>query len=98
VVPLYDVNPTVRKPVALIVLLSLNILAWFFLQRMGSEEGLARSLCQFGLVPGDLLGTIADNTIIPLGQKRALPIGWQKQLGNADNVYVHARWMDASHW
>jgi membrane associated rhomboid family serine protease len=66
--PLRDENPTLRNPVAVIILIGLNLLAWAFVQGFGSAEPLARSLCELGLIPGDLFGAVAEGTVIPLGE------------------------------
>ena len=55
--PLRDENPQIRIPFVTFVLIGLNAAAWFFLQGLGSEPALSWSVCQLGLIPGDLLGT-----------------------------------------
>ncbi len=60
--PLRDENPLVHKPVATIILIVANVLAWFGLQGFGSPEGLYTSVCNFGLIPGDLLGAVPVDT------------------------------------
>jgi len=65
-IPLYDENPTVNRPYVTLSIVALNALAWIFLQGMGSQEGLLRSMCQFALIPGDLLHTVSRETIVAL--------------------------------
>ena len=57
--PIRDENPTLRLPVVTIALIATNVLAWLFVQGAGQERPLAESLCNFGLIPGELLGTMA---------------------------------------
>ena len=54
--PIRDENPLVRPPVATIVLIGINIACWGFLQGFGTDSALSASVCNFGLIPGDLLG------------------------------------------
>ena len=73
--PLHDENPTVRTPVATIIIIGLNVAAWFFLQGMGSARPLAGSLCQFGLFPGDLLGLVPAGVVTPVGAGLGCALG-----------------------
>ena len=66
--PLRDDNPTIHTSVATFTLIGLNLAAWIFLQGLGSPGPLARSICEFGLIPGELLQTLAVETRITLGQ------------------------------
>ena len=51
--PLSDENPHFLVPIATFVLITLNALAWVFVQRLGAEPGLGASVCALGLVPGE---------------------------------------------
>jgi rhomboid family protein len=67
VFPYKDENPTELTPVATVGVIALNLLAWVFVQGLGAAEPLARSVCEFGLIPGEVLGTAVPGTAIPLG-------------------------------
>jgi membrane associated rhomboid family serine protease len=67
--PLRDENPTLRRPLATVTIITLNVLAWGTLQGLGSERALAESLCLYGLIPGDVLG------VAPAGSAFALADG-----------------------
>ena len=49
------------------LIIGLNALAWIFIQGLGSDYSLAASICEYGLIPGELLGTAAPGTKVPLG-------------------------------
>lgn len=66
-IPLRDINPTVRRPIATIGLIVLNVASWVFVERMGNDLALAHSLCALGLIPGELLGLVASGTEVELG-------------------------------
>ncbi|HEY6598766.1 MAG TPA: rhomboid family intramembrane serine protease [Pseudomonadales bacterium] len=55
-----------HPPVATVVIIVLNVLAWVLLQGLGTESALTRSICLYGLIPGDLLNTAAVGTQLPM--------------------------------
>ncbi len=66
--PLRDENPTLSTSVVTFLIIGLNTLAWIFVQGLGAPHTLASSICQFGLIPGELLGTAAPGMRVPLGE------------------------------
>jgi membrane associated rhomboid family serine protease len=45
-----------------------NVLAWVLVQGAGgNDEALAASVCQLGLIPGELLRTVPPGTAVPIG-------------------------------
>ena len=69
--PIRDENPTIRTSIATFVLVGLNVAAWVLVQGLGTEPTLAKSVCQFGAVPGELLGRLSAGTRIPIGANLA---------------------------
>ncbi len=67
--PLRDDNPTRHVPVVTWLLIAANAASWFFVQGIGAEAALAKSVFEFGLIPGELLGGIAPGTQIPVSPK-----------------------------
>ncbi len=59
-IPLYDHNPVDKTPVVTYGLIGLNVLAWLGLQGMGINPMFTESICKFGLISGNLLGSIPD--------------------------------------
>ncbi|MFA6053148.1 MAG: rhomboid family intramembrane serine protease [Methylobacter sp.] len=66
--PIRDENPTVRAPIATIVIIGLNIAVWLFIEGAGSADSLINSFCLYSLIPGDLLGVVPAGTTIPLAE------------------------------
>ena len=66
--PLRDDNPTLRSPLAIILIIGLNIFGWAVIQGFGSPQALAGSLCEYALIPGHLLGLVPEGAVIPVGQ------------------------------
>ncbi len=65
--PYKDENPTELTPIATIGIIVVNAVAWLVVQGMGASEPLARSVCQLGLIPGELLRSAPPGTTVPLG-------------------------------
>lgn len=53
-IPYRDENATIRTPIVTFVLIGLNALAWFMVQGAGADMQLATSVCNWGLIPGEL--------------------------------------------
>ena len=56
--PYKDDNPTELTPTVTVGLIVANLLVWVLVQGMGAAEPLARSTCELGLVPGEILRTL----------------------------------------
>src|SRR5262249_21383491 len=66
--PISDDNPTLRTPIATILLLIALFGAWIFLQGAGLDpQVVAASVCNLGLVPGELTHKAAVGTAVPIG-------------------------------
>ena len=66
--PLSDENPTVRTPVMTYVLITGIVGVWVFVQGAGlDQQTLAASICNLGMVPGEITGQSPLGTAVPLG-------------------------------
>lgn len=84
--PIRDDNPQINVPYVTYGLIALNVLAWFLLQGYGMGAQLNASICEFGLIPADLLG--ADATAnAPCGIQDG---GW---FGLVSAMFMHGSWM-----
>ena len=94
-IPLADENPTLRTPVMTFFLLFLLFATWIVGQSGGFEAvRLATSVCDYGMVPGELTGLAALGTAIPLGPGLAcivddLPIN---RLTPLTSMFLHGGW------
>src|SRR5881409_2153798 len=66
--PYKDENPTILTPVVTVGIIAANLAAWLFVQGAGTNEAVLRSVCQLGLIPGEVLGRVPVGTAIPLGR------------------------------
>lgn len=53
--PIGDENPTIHTSVVTFVLIAANAAVWIVVQGLGFEPALAKSICRFGAIPGELL-------------------------------------------
>ena len=91
--PLRDDNPTLGKSNVTIALVTLNVLAWVFVQGLGSEGALAKSVCELGAIPGELLGRIPAGTAVPLGPSIACVIEGKPDWATAvTHMFLHGGW------
>jgi membrane associated rhomboid family serine protease len=94
VIPIRDENPRVHPPVATASIIALNVLAWVLLQGLGTEAALSRSICLYGLVPGDLLGTAAVGSQIAMDHGIVCVLdgqsGWTTIFSS---MFMHGGWL-----
>jgi membrane associated rhomboid family serine protease len=92
--PYRDENETVRTPVTTFVLLGLNAAAWLLVQGAGSALPLARSVCELGLIPGELTGSVPPGTGFPMGERLVCLTDPGMQPGHIlTSMFLHGSWM-----
>ncbi len=67
--PYHDENETQRTAVVTMAIIAACVVAWVVVQGAGATEPLASSVCNLGLIPGELLGTLPAGTEIPMGDQ-----------------------------
>lgn len=92
--PYKDDNPTELTPVVTVGIIVANVVVWLFVEGMGAPASLARSICQLGLIPGELLRTVPPGTMVPLGPElhcilSADPHWWSL----VTSMFLHGGWM-----
>ena len=92
--PLRDENPTLSAPVSTVAIVVLNIAAWFLLQGAGGEPLLTRSVCSFGLIPGELLGLAPDGLQVRVGPASVCEIHHASAnlLSPVVSMFLHGGW------
>jgi len=93
VFPYKDDNPTILTPVVTVGIIALNLAAWIFLQGAGAEGPLARSVCELGLIPGEVLGTVPAGTAVPLGPgMQCVTTGQPHWWTVLTSMFMHGGW------
>ncbi|HPF61248.1 MAG: rhomboid family intramembrane serine protease [Gemmatimonadetes bacterium] len=92
--PYRDENPAILPPYVTVAMIALNVAAWILIQGMGSALPLARSVCELGLTPGDLLGRLPTGSSFPVGGGLACVveagIPWRTPL---TSMFLHGGWL-----
>ena len=96
VFPYHDENVTQRTPVVTIAIIAACALAWLVVQGAGATMPLAASVCNYGLIPGELLGTVAAGTSWPMGDNLMCVVDQGPEVSQRVHAHVPARIMDAS--
>jgi membrane associated rhomboid family serine protease len=68
VFPYHDENETLRTPYVTFALITITTLVWFLVQGAGTDEPLARSVCNLGLIPGELTGQAQPGSGFRMGR------------------------------
>ncbi|MBN1129905.1 MAG: rhomboid family intramembrane serine protease [Chitinispirillaceae bacterium] len=91
--PLRDDNPTLNKSIVTTAIIAINIAVWVLVQGLGSGSSLIRSTLTYGLIPGELLGTVPDGTIVTLGRGIRYTIdGDPNWLSLVSHMFMHGGW------
>ncbi len=92
--PYRDDNPTLRTPVVTIALIVITSVVWVAVQGAGTTVPLARSVCELGLIPGEVLGRVQPGTEIAVGPGIACRLGsggaWFTVLSS---MFLHGGWL-----
>ncbi len=92
--PYHDENETQRTPYVTMALIAMNVLAWLLLQGAGATVPLARSVCELGLIPGELTASVAPGTPFEMGDGLVCLTDSGRQTGNVlTSMFMHGSWM-----
>ncbi len=91
--PYKDDNPTIKTPIATFVLIGINALVWVLLQGMGTEPQLSQSVCDLGLVPGEVLGRLPPGTPVPGGIEGCVTGTGNTWYTVLTSMFMHGGWL-----
>ena len=92
--PYHDENETQRTPVVTIALIAITVFVWLFVQGAGATEPLAKSVCELGLIPGELTETVPPGTPFPMDDKLVCLTDPGRQTTNVlTSMFLHGSWM-----
>jgi rhomboid family protein len=92
VFPLRDDNPTLTTSAATFAIIGLNVAAWVFVQGLGSDPALVRSVCELGAIPGELLGTVPPGHEVALDPTHVCVIGEPSWYTLISSMFMHGGW------
>jgi membrane associated rhomboid family serine protease len=77
-----------------LALIALNVLAWLLLQGAGTPLALARSICDLGLIAGELTQALPPGTRFPLGDGLVCLTDPGLQLSHLfTSMFLHGSWL-----
>ena len=92
--PYHDENETQRTPYVTFALIALNVLAWLVVQGAGAATPLAASVCDLGLIPGELTASLPPGTRFPMGDQIVCLTDPGRQYTNVlTSMFLHGSWM-----
>ena len=92
--PYRDENETQRTPIVTIAIIALNVFVWIFIQGAGSPLPVAESVCNLGLIPGELTGAVPPNTAMPMGDDLTCYTDPGRQWSHLfTSMFLHGSWM-----
>jgi membrane associated rhomboid family serine protease len=95
VIPIDDDNPTLRTPIVTYVIVALIIGSWVFLQGAGfNEMSLVASVCNLGLVPGEITKLARLGEGIPIAEGVACIVDNEpiNILTPITSMFLHGGW------
>jgi membrane associated rhomboid family serine protease len=92
--PYRDENETQRPAIITGTIIALNVLTWLVVQGAGSTVSLAKSICELGLIPGELTGSLPPGTRFPLGEGLACATDSGRQISHLfTSMFMHGSWL-----
>ena len=93
-IPYHDENETLRTPVVTIGLIGACAAAWLLLQGAGAEPTAEASVCNYGLIPGELTETLRPGASFPISRELVCVIDSGPQYLNVlTSMFMHGGWM-----
>ena len=93
--PYKDDNPQLIRPYATYIIIALNALAWLLVQGAGANDAVNATVCIYGAIPTEVLGSVVENPIcqhnvgkIALLTSMFLHGSWMHILGNMLFLWV----------
>jgi membrane associated rhomboid family serine protease len=94
VFPYHDENETQRTPFVTIGLIAACVLTWVGVQGAGAERAFVESICNLGLIPAELLGSVPPGASFPIAEGLACAIDPGPAYAQiVTSMFLHGGWM-----
>lgn len=92
--PYHDENQTQRFAVVTVAIIAACTLVWLVVQGAGSETALAASVCNYGLIPGELTLSAPPGEGFPMGDDLVCLTDPGRQASHLiTSMFLHGSWM-----
>jgi membrane associated rhomboid family serine protease len=93
-IPYRDENETQRRAIVTGTIIAINVWSWLFVQGAGSDPKLAASVCNLGLIPGELTGMLPPGRGFRMGPGMACLTDAGRQAEHlVTSMFLHGGWM-----
>ena len=92
--PYHDENETQRTAIVTLAIIGACVAAWVLWQGMGADPTLAASVCNYGLIPGELTGSVRPGSGFPMGDGMVCVFDPGPQYLNVlTSMFLHGSWL-----
>ena len=92
--PYHDENQTQHPAYVTWALIAANVLTWLTVQGAGTSVALARSVCNLGLIAGELTGAVPPGTRVELGEGVICVTDPGPQISHlVTSMFMHGSWL-----
>lgn len=93
-IPYRDENETQRRAIITGAIIILNIWSWLMVQGAGADLPLAKSVCNLGLIPGELTGLLPPGRGFRMGSDAVCLTDPGRQYSHlVTSMFLHGGWM-----
>jgi rhomboid family protein len=94
-IPYRDENQTQRVPIITLVIIAINVLVWLLFERGGQDFAVASSVCNYGLIPGEITGMLGPNSPgFSMGNNLVCYAEPGRQFSHLiTSMFLHGSWM-----
>ena len=92
--PYRDENQALRTPVVTWAIIAVNVLVWLVVQGAGNPQTVAASVCNYGLIPGELMLRVKVGSGFPMGESMACLMDPGRAPQHIlSSMFLHGSWM-----
>jgi len=93
-IPYRDENEAQRRSIVTATFIGINIFTWLVVQGAGADFPLAKSVCELGLIPGELTASLPVGSRFPVGPGLVCLTDPGRQLSHLmTSMFLHGSWM-----
>jgi membrane associated rhomboid family serine protease len=94
VIPYHDENKTARPTPVTWLIIGANVVVWLVIQGAGTFPALPKSVCELGLVAGELTGALAPGTAIEIGEGLTCVVEGSAKFSHIlTSMFLHGSWL-----
>jgi membrane associated rhomboid family serine protease len=92
--PYHDENETQHTAFVTYAVIAANVVVWLGIQGAGATYPLAWSVCEYGLIPGELTARLPPGTPFPMGEGLVCLTDPGRQVSNVlTSMFLHGSWL-----